>query len=318
MSSDDCDEFIQNKLIRTRGKCTIYARQTDVRVEVKMKASANRRTASASASASPAAGGGSALPMSHDIWFHIAMHIDPEDVQSFGMICKETARLVNSRAFWLNLYNRYCLGPDGGWNLNLPEKLQVEHTRNCDTRALKAIVVPALFYCHPLFKLRLELGYKLDWLLNCFFISMWQRTYRGLWVVCYKLWNGLQPESSLQEESLLQEPSEVVNDWESLADDKALQPAIVKGNPHEGAMLLIVICNRFVPAPHHLAYSHQQKRYRLRATRELLSTDMRATNLEIDFAADGAQNETVTVKYARIAKYKVLPWWHPDFPKFVK
>jgi len=254
------------------------------------------------------------INMRHDIWFHISMHIDPEDVQTFALICKQTARLVASRAFWRNLYRRHCTGATSGWNLDLPAQLQLEQIRNCDIRALRALVIEALFHCHRPLKVRLEQGYNLDWLVQRIFVSCWQTQYQCLWIMCYKFWNR-QPQ--VQRESEM-DSSEVVNDWESLAEDDEGQLEPTLGNPNEGVVLLIVLCRHFVPTPNQLSYSHQEARFRLRATRELLCTDMRAKNLELDFSEDGCQNVSVTVKYARIEKYKVLPWWHPDFQRFVK
>ncbi|XP_017000990.2 transmembrane protein 183 [Drosophila takahashii] len=312
MSFDaDCDEFIQNKLFRTRGKCAIYARQSDVYVAVKQKSSF-RATAPTLAMAE--SNNNNAINMRHDIWFHISMHIDPEDVQTFALICKQTARLVASRSFWRNLYRRHCTGATSGWNLDLPAQLQLGQIRNCDTRALRSLVIEALFHCHRPLKIRLELGYNLDWLVQRIFVSCWQKQYQCLWIMCYKFWNR---QLQVANESEM-ETSKVVNDWESLAEDEAGQLAPTLGNPNEGVVLLIVLCRHFVPTPNQLSYSQQEARYRLRATRELLCTDMRAKNLELDFAEDGCQNVSVTVKYARIEKYKVLPWWHPDFQRFVK
>ncbi|XP_017040801.1 transmembrane protein 183 [Drosophila ficusphila] len=314
MSFDaDCDEFIQNKLFRTRGKCAIYARQSDVYVAVKQK-SCFRASASTLAMAEGNNNSLTVINMRHDIWFHISMHIDPEDVQTFALICKQTAKLVASRAFWRNLYRRHCTGATSGWNLDLPAQLQLEQIRNCDIRALRSLVIEALFHCHRPLKIRLELGYNLDWLLQRIFLSCWQTQYQCLWIMCYKFWNR-QPQ--VQNESDV-ENNEVVNDWETLADDDVGKLAPTTGNSNEGMVLLIVLCRHFVPTPSQLSYGHQETRYRLRATRELLCTDMRAKNLELDFAEDGCQNVSVTVKYARIEKYKVLPWWHPDFQRFVK
>nr|NP_610851.2 fates-shifted [Drosophila melanogaster]AAF58401.2 fates-shifted [Drosophila melanogaster]AOQ14911.1 fsd-PA [synthetic construct] len=312
MSFDaDCDEFIKNKLFRSKGKCDIYARQSDVCVAVKQKS-----TFRATAPTLPMAEGNNnnVISMRYDIWFHISMHIDPEDVQTFALICKQTSRLVASRAFWRNLYRRHCTGATSGWNLNLPAELQLESIRNCKTRALKSLVIAALFHCHRPLKVRLELGYNLDWMLQRIFVSCFQTHYQCLWIMCYKFWN----RQSHEQDETETHTGEVVNDWESLADDDATKLAPTFCNPHEGVVLLVVICRHFVPTSNHLAYGPQQQRYRLRATRELLCTDMRAKNLELDFAEDGCRNVSVTVKHDRIEKYKVLPWWHPDFQRFVK
>ncbi|XP_016988893.1 transmembrane protein 183 [Drosophila rhopaloa] len=311
MSFDaDCDEFIQNKLYRTKGKCAIYARQSDVYVAVKHKPTL-RSTAPTLAMAES---NNNVVSMRHDIWFHISMHIDPEDVQSFALICKQTAGLVASRAFWRNLYRRYCNGATSGWNLNLPAHLQPEQMRNCDTQTLRSLVIQALFRCHRPLKVRLELGYNLDWLVQRTFVTCWLKQFQCLWIMCYKFLNR-QPNVHNESEM---ETSEVVNDWESLAEDDVGQSHVTLENHNEGVVILVVLCRHFEPTPTQLTYSNQQARYRLRATRELLCTDMRAKNLELDFAEDGCRNVSVTVKYSRIEKYKVLPWWHPDFNSFMK
>ncbi|KAH8401458.1 hypothetical protein KR009_005561 [Drosophila setifemur] len=312
MSLEDCDEFIQKKLFRTSGKCAIFARQSEVYLAVKPKS--NFRP-TASTVAMEDGHNNNAISVRHDIWFQIALRIDPEDVQTFALICKQTAQLVSSRAFWRHLYRRHCLGATSVWNLDLPAHLQLEQVNNCDTRALRSVVIEALFLCHRPLNIRLELGYNLDWLLHRIFVSCWQKQYQCLWIICYKFWNRQNLVHSKEETET--EPGEVVNDWEALADDEVerLPPAL--GNPNEGVVLLIVLCSRFVPTPRPLSYSQNQARYRLRATRELLCTDMRATNLELDFAEEGNLNVSVTVKYACIENYKVLPWWHPDFQRFV-
>ncbi|KAL7736003.1 hypothetical protein ACLKA6_002425 [Drosophila palustris] len=321
---DDSDEYIHQKLYRSRGKCAIYARQSDVNVELKPKSNANVRTPVAAMAESNA--NTDRIDIHHDIWFHIAMLIDPEDVQTFALVCTQFARLVNSRAFWRNMYKRYCLGGSSkSWNLELPAHLQLEQIRNCDTKTLRSLVTEALFHCYLPLKTRLELGYSLDWLLQRTFVSCSQKKFQCVWIVCYTLRNQQSPHNQSRQ---IQSPSEdenteVVNDWEALADDDNDAPARQEynyANRHEGVVLLIVLCSQFMPLPLQLLYNQEQSRFRLKATREMLCTDMRAKNLELDFVDYNNSNSqlSVTVKYSRIAKYKVLPWWHPDFKRFFK
>ncbi|XP_064543427.1 uncharacterized protein fsd [Drosophila montana] len=313
---DENDEYIHQKLYRSRGKCTIYARQSEVYVEVKQKSNVYARTPVAAMAAN------NTLDIGHDVWFHIAMHLDPEDVQTFALVCKQAAKLVNSRAFWRNMYKRHCLGGTAkSWNLELPAQLQLEQIRNCDTKALRSHVIEALFHCYRPLKTRLELGYSLDWLLHRTFMSCSQKQYQCLWIMCYALWNQ-QATASRQVDEVGQADSEVVNDWEALAEDDEATGQTVhsSGNRHEGVVLLIVVCRQFIPLPLQLLYNQQQSRFRLMATRELLCSNMRAKNLELDFVEDNCNSNSprVTVKYARIEKYKVLPWWHSDFKRFLK
>ncbi|EDW59921.1 transmembrane protein 183A [Drosophila virilis] len=321
---DENDEYIHQKLYRSRGKCAIYARQSEVYVEVKQKSNVYARTPVA-AMAGNANNNNSTLDIGHDVWFHIAMHLDPEDVQTFALVCKQTAKLVNSRAFWRNMYKRHCLaGASRSWNLELPAQLQLEQIRNCDTKALRSHVIEALFHCYRPLKMRLELGYSLDWLLNRTFMSCSQKQYQCLWIMCYTLWNQQATASRQLDEvgHLAQADNDVVNDWEALAegDESTAQIVHSSGNRHEGVVLLIVVCRQFIPLPLQLLYNQQQSRFRLMATRELLCSNMRAKNLELDFVEDNCNSNSpsVTVKYARIEKYKVLPWWHPDFKRFLK
>lgn len=256
----------------------------------------------------------------HDIWFHIALRLDPEDVQTFALVCTQFAKLVSSRVFWRNMFKRHCLSGSStkAWNLELPAQLQLEQINNCDKKALRSRVIEALFHCYRPLKTRLELGYNLDWLLQRTFVTCTQKQYQYLWIICYTLWNQQtsQLPSSICEDQVV--PTEMVNDWESLADDDT--PAMVTSTSrHEGVALLIVLCQKFMPLPMQLLYNQQQTRFRLKATREMLCTDMCAKNLELDFVEDNTNSQqAVTVKYSRIQKYKVLPWWHPDFKRFVK
>ncbi|KAH8297478.1 hypothetical protein KR044_012733 [Drosophila immigrans] len=322
---DESAEYIHQKLYRSRGKCAIYARQSDVYVELKPKSSTIVRTPIA---ATAGFANTVDIGIEHDVWFHIAMHLDPEDVQRFGLVCTQFARLVNSRVFWRNMYRRYCLnnGSSKSWNLQLPAQLQVEQTRNCDTKTLRFLVTEALFHCYRPLKQRLELGYSLDWLLHRSFVSCSQKKFQCLWIVCYTLNNQqskyIQFRQGQQPLEAANEHNEVVNDWETLADDDDAPSGLSYNyaNRHEGVVLLIVLCRQFMPLPMQLLYNPQQSRFRIKATREMLCTDMRAKNLELDFV-DGHNSHSklsVTVKHSRIDKYKVLPWWHPDFKRFFK
>ncbi|XP_017865314.1 PREDICTED: transmembrane protein 183 [Drosophila arizonae] len=319
---DESEQYIHQKLYRSRGKCAIYACQSDVYVELKQKSNAYART---TIPAMAENANSFTLDIGHDAWFQIAMHLDPEDVQTFALLCKQTAKLVSSRVFWRNMYKRYCLGSTAkGWNLELPAQLQLEQIRNCDTKTLRAKVIEALYHCYSPLKARLELGYSLDWLLHRTFMSCSQKQYQCLWVICYALRNqqATAPRGLVEDGGgSAQADNEVVNDWEALAEDAELSASPTDSSyRHEGVVLLIVLCRQFVPLPLQLLYNQQQSLFRLKATREMLCTDMRAKNLELDFIEDNSSSNSlsVTVKYSRIEKYNFFFWWHPDFKRFLK
>lgn len=253
----------------------------------------------------------------HDIWFHIALRLDPEDVQTFALVCTQFAKLVRSRVFWRNMYKRHCL--NGSSNLELPPQLQLEQINNSDKKDLRSRVIEALFYCYRPLKTRLELGYNLDCLLQRTFVTCTQKQYRSLWIICYTLWHQQpsQLSSSVCEDQELQ--TKMVNDWESLANNADAPATVTSTSRHEGVALLIVHCRQFMPLPMRLLYNKQHTRFRLKSAREMLCSDMRTKNLKLDFVEDNTNSQhPVTVKYSRIQKYKVLPWWHPDFKNFFK
>lgn len=42
-----------------------------------------------------------------DIWYLIAMHIAPEDVGRFALICRSSNQVVNTVPFWIALFRKY-------------------------------------------------------------------------------------------------------------------------------------------------------------------------------------------------------------------
>ena len=41
-----------------------------------------------------------------DIWFLISMHIPPEDIGRFALICRKTYHVVNTVCFWIGLFRK--------------------------------------------------------------------------------------------------------------------------------------------------------------------------------------------------------------------
>ncbi|KAI8118171.1 hypothetical protein FF38_01727 [Lucilia cuprina] len=270
--------------------------------------------------------------ISNDIWFHLANYIAPEDVQRYSLICSQSANSVNSCRFWLQMYRRYCQQTTNKnskkWNLQLPEHLQMDHMKGCDRNTLRQRVIQALYLCYSPFKERLKTRYPLETLVGRTYISSWHKQVQCVWIMCYKFklnfplttTNGNTTEIENDLDS-----AQVVNDWECLADDSNNNLCNIKNsntasmssssnttNEFDGISLLVICCDRFIPFPSDIVYNHATSPFRLAASRELLSTDMRSINLELDFIS-GTRDQTITVKYTKIQKFKVLPWWHPDF-----
>lgn len=333
------EEFLHSKL-RTKGKSQNYLLKSEI-LELKPR---TRRQGKCFGAAleyqecieSPITMEGSEqLPyafISNDIWFHLANYVAPEDVQRFSLICSQSANTVNSCRFWLQLYRRYCQDSSGSskkWNLKLPSHLQVDHMTSCDKNILRQRVIQSLFYCYQPFKDRLQQTYSLETLVGRTYHSSWHKQVQCVWIMCYKFKSNFPltntfshgiPQSNLENNN---NEENVVNDWESLADDSnrnlkkcssasSTSTDTSTTNDLDGVSLLVICCNRFIPFPSDIVYNYATRPFRLAATRELLSTDMRSTNLELDFVSS-TRDQTITVKYTKIQKYKVLPWWHPDF-----
>lgn len=279
--------------------------------------------------------------ISNDIWFHLANYIAPEDVQRFALICSQSANSVNSNRFWLQIYRQYCQQTSVNkkkWILQLPENLQMDNIIGCgDRNTLRQKVIQALFYCYEPFKERLKNNYSLETLVGRTYVSSWHKQVQCVWIMCYKFKlnfplsnnnNNKKNVMPLQSNNNEENDELVVNDWETLADEENNNLCNIKTsssstsststiNDLDGTSILIICCDRFIPFPSDIVFNHATTPFRLADSREMLSTDMRSKNLELDFIS-GTKDQTITVKYSKIQKFKVLPWWHPDFRIFNK
>lgn len=278
--------------------------------------------------------------ISNDIWFHLANYIAPEDVQRFALICSQSANSVNSNRFWLQIYRQYCQQTSVNkkkWILQLPENLQMDNIIGCgDRNTLRQKVIQALFYCYEPFKERLKNNYSLETLVGRTYVSSWHKQVQCVWIMCYKFKlnfplsnNNKTNVKPLQSNNNEENDELVVNDWETLADEENNNLCNIKTsfsstsstasttNDLDGTSILIICCDRFIPFPSDIVFNHATTPFRLADSREMLSTDMRSKNLELDFVS-GTKDQTITVKYSKIQKFKVLPWWHPDFRIFNK
>lgn len=242
--------------------------------------------------------------ISDDIWFHISKHIEPENVRTFALICRQTATLVKTKQFWKNILKLYCIMHD----YQNPNVFQF-NIRNYDLATLRCEVIKLLFYCHKPLVRSVQIGYTLDYLIGRSYVSSWHKQCQCIWFMCYKFWNHTRIAS--------EEMAHTVNDWESLADDHFQFPK-KHVNPFEGVILLVISCNGYVPFPSQLLYDNcnGEGYARLVAARQLLTQDIRGNNLEMDFQSSKHKLKT-TIRYPSILKYKVLPWWHPEFQTYI-
>lgn len=90
-----------------------------------------------------------------DVWYVISLHIDPEDIVRFALICKKTYEIVESPTFWFHRYKRHYRK-----DVVLPTRLQPD----CMVRlgGLRACVVRALYLLYEPFILTLKVTERRD------------------------------------------------------------------------------------------------------------------------------------------------------------
>lgn len=110
----------------------------------------------------------------------------------------------------------------------------------------------------------------------------------------------------------------VIKKEEAFEEDYELENVIAKfnnifENPHEGFTILLVFTSRFIPMP--VDYTSGQE-FKVLGIRQILSTDMRSNNLEIELSRARESSPAVTIKYPSVIKFKLLNWWNPDYNIF--
>ncbi|XP_055902052.1 transmembrane protein 183 isoform X2 [Eupeodes corollae] len=238
-----------------------------------------------------------------DVWFHIGDYIDPEDVGAFALICRQTAYVVSCAIFWKNLYRRFCKD-----SKTLPANLRFRCEKQIGS--IRSNVICALFQLYPPFIARLKTGYEMSSIHGYRISNSWHRKTGPFWFFYYKLWNRTNTRKPKES---------VYNEDDDDDDDEYGLNSILKKlnnvfeNPEEGMYLLLVITNKFIPLNEH---HHQNTVMMLHSTRQLLNSDLRNTNVELNFVPENKKSSEI---YSKIlyesCKHKVLPWWHPDYEK---
>lgn len=261
-----------------------------------------------------------------DIWYNVADHIKPEYVQTFALICHQTAELVNTQRFWKQIYRSYCQKSSADTNsiLTLPEQLQSHNVLNCKLAIMRARVVESLFLTYSPLSKRIAKGYSLTKLIGCSYVSSWHEQEECVWISCYKFCNRRQNIAEIKEgrdfNEIISNDCEI-DDWEDLAEGNNLdsKPKYIPAQNHinEGVSLLVIRCEGFIPFPTpHLFSDSKGSRVMLLGMRQMLAKDMSAINLQLDFGNSFSKIIT-TVKYPNVASVKAFPWWHPDFRKHI-
>ncbi|XP_067632871.1 transmembrane protein 183 isoform X2 [Eurosta solidaginis] len=332
-NDDDGSTAILEKFIKTQRKGKTHLRTNDIYLDLKPMARSGKcrgtekmrkyhrsMKRAAEYDNSPAAYN----TMHSLIWYHVADYISPEYVQTFALICRQTADIVNTRRFWNRIYKNYCMKSLStfGWVMSLPHHLSLHSLRDCDKATLRTRVIESLFLTYePLSERNKNHEYVLDRLLGYIYVASWYEQDDCIWRMCYKF-----RQKNTSESKRLKDLNEVLSnetdtdDWETLvgkfSSSKNHYPAPQQHINHD-VCLLVISCERFLPFPNQLLYESGSARISLLATRQMLATDMRSLNLELDFR-DLSSKVITTVKYSRIVSCKAYNWWHPDFRKYLK
>lgn len=137
---------------------------------------------------------------SNDIWYLIAEHIQPETVQCFALICKQTYAITATLKFWRDLYRR-------NYNplIDLPVRLQLD----CMTRpgGYRACAIRSLFYTYPLFveRLRAQSNQDTNPLIRRHLVQFWyQQINASTFLYFFKLKRKSSAGSRVSESEQLQ------------------------------------------------------------------------------------------------------------------
>ncbi|XP_037898873.1 uncharacterized protein LOC119643560 [Glossina fuscipes] len=258
------------------------------------------------------------------VWLLLADYIEPEDVQTYALICRQSASSIAYCRYWKNLYARYCGQSRISkiWILNLPERLQRHNMHYGDLRCIRRFVIESLFYCHQPFIKRTQQKLNLDFLIGRTFMRSWITRSSKYFTTYIEFKLGFpanadrKDTNSVKSQLLLHK---LVDNWEDLANDgyvnteEELSTIMSLAHELEGVCLLLLCSTHFVSMPSQLQYDkNSNRRIRLHGTRTLLSSDMKTSNLKLDFMVN-IGNEIITICCPNILWFKVVPWWHPDF-----
>lgn len=224
---------------------------------------------------------------SKEIWFLISDYIEPEDVGKFSRICKNAHCVVNTAAFWFNLYKRYHRKE----HEEMPFRLQPEGLK-C-LYGLKQRVIRALYYMYPPFIVKcLEEEFKMtnpvynNVVVKRKCVLTWsdQKSLKEV-IYCFKLKRMDTVPTKSKPQTFLE-----------LLDD-------ISVNQEAGCLILEVIANRYIVTQPVLGLT-------------LISVNYNMKSLELIFSSSVIPNSTclTTIRFDTVKKLSVFHWWSPQYP----
>lgn len=221
-----------------------------------------------------------------DVWFLISQRISPECVGKFALICRESYQVVQSAAFWHNLYKRYYRQMP-----ELPERL----TPECMTRryCLRACVIRALHYVYfPRSTIWNQVPHNLVGR-KCG--RAWSEVGKHHWFHFFKM-KVISEKNTLQLSSANRKKKDLMEELED-----------IWANPEEGCKVLRVASRTYtyVPAVHGL---------NLQKVKMNLSPHL-MMQLQLVFSPSYVSSTVgVNAIFSNVLEVKVLDWWQPLYP----
>lgn len=234
-----------------------------------------------------------------DIWCLLSRYIAPEHVQNFALICKGARDAVNTRTFWVRLYQRHVAD-----DKKIPERLQ--RGRIECRPGLRARIVRALFYSYEPLRTRITLKFGItdhvSVLESKMCISMWykqgmcKKQEKKIWVFYFKF----------SRRGTKKLPSYFSPEWFAQVDD-------LNYNPEQDRSVLQVNCVNFVLLT-------PVQGYVLTKALVGISRDMNHNSVKLTFhspRSDGRyrKEDGTSVTLDPAYDVRVLNWWSPSYPR---
>lgn len=245
--------------------------------------------------------GGEYVDYPFDLWFILARYICPEDVGKFAMLCRNSAAVLNSMSYWIQLYNRqynicyeHCLP-----NMLRPVNIQ-------RPICLRMNVIRALYHMYSPFR---ERSIATDPNIHPKFL---------IGRICVLVWHEVHSAKAFDTNSSAQwryyfklKDKSRINNIAHVSD--------LWRNPEEGCKLLQIVSMNFVLIPSSI------ETLVLMSLTLKLTPSLRNYKLELQFGSEvtamNASHNMINKRPAGsvivldpVVSFAILDWWHPNYP----
>lgn len=245
-----------------------------------------------------------------DFWYLLSLHLEPEQVGVFSLICRSSHSITLTQTFWRGLYSKLYLRHyhNNAQNMaTLPDRLKQENMQR--PKGMRACVARFLHHCHPPFLARRSL-----------LSSLWPDPHLLVGRVCLVQWTRRQASKHVQVFFKLSDMRNtrgrirpvIHENLEELIDDLS----DIQHNSEEGNRVLQVVSAAWAQVPPVMGL-------KLHKVCLSVSHGMRFHKLKLSFGSpqlggkecsSDQQGSTIHVVLDSVVKMRVLDWWHPLYP----